>query len=112
MTQELNKLIDDQPEESTQGTGDDNDLSEEDMALVKAELDSRNLGLESVPMTGEELKEQREASKAAMDGGTQNNTAVAQQNTNNNVTNNAFSQSPNPRPTDSTIGRTATVNLN
>jgi hypothetical protein len=47
-----------------------------------------------------------------MDGGTQNNTAVAQQNTNNNVTNNAFSQSPNPRPTDSTIGRTAAVNLN
>ena len=89
-----------------------NDLSEEDMALVKAELDSRNLGLEGTPMTGEELKEQREASKAAMDGGTQNNTAVAQQNTNNNVTNNAFSQSPNPRPTDSTIGRTATVNLN
>ncbi len=89
-----------------------NDLSEEDMALVKAELDSRNIGLEGTPMTGEELKEQREASKAAMDGGTQNNTAVAQQNTNNNVTNNAFSQSPNPRPTDSTIGRTAAVNLN
>ena len=54
-----------------------NDLSEEDMALVKAELDSRNIGLEGTPMTGEELKEQREASKAAMDGGTQNNTAVA-----------------------------------
>jgi hypothetical protein len=89
-----------------------NDLSEEDMALVKAELDSRNIGLEGTPMTGEELKEQREASRAAMDGGTQNNTAVAQQNTNNNVTNNAFSQSPNPRPTDSTIGRTAAVNLN
>ena len=40
------------------------------------------------------------------------NTSVAQQNTNNNVTNNTISASPNPRPTDRTINRTATVNQN
>ena len=39
-------------------------------------------------------------------------TAIAQQNTNNNVTNNTISSSPNPRPTDTTINRTATVNQN
>jgi hypothetical protein len=39
-------------------------------------------------------------------------TAVAQQNTNNNVTNNTISSSPNPRPTDNTISRTANVNQN
>ena len=39
-------------------------------------------------------------------------TAVAQQNTNNNVTNNTISASPNPRPTDNTISRTANVNQN
>jgi len=39
-------------------------------------------------------------------------TSVAQQNTNNNVTNNTISASPNPRPTDSTINRTAVVNQN
>ena len=39
-------------------------------------------------------------------------TSVAQQNTNNNVTNNTISASPNPRPTDNTINRTATVNQN
>ena len=39
-------------------------------------------------------------------------TAVAQQNNNNNVTNNTISSSPNPRPTDNTISRTANVNQN
>ena len=39
-------------------------------------------------------------------------TSVAQQNTNNNVTHNTISASPNPRPTDSTINRTAVVNQN
>lgn len=90
-----------------------NDLTEEDMALVKAELDSRNLGLEGTPMTGDELKQQREATKAAMNGGGQgsNTTGVGISNSTNNVTHNAISSSPNPRPTDPTIGRTSQLLL-
>ena len=93
-----------------------NDLSEEDMALVKAEVNSRNqeLGLLPVQMSAEEIKQQREATEAAMGGkGGQGSTTtgVGIKNETNSVTHNAFSSSPDPRTTDPTIGRTSKVAL-